>query len=98
MGQTTGRWLGVLCLWGALIAGAFAQDLSWPQEVSGPDGTLVIYQPQPESLKGNRLSARAAISIELPGGAEPVFAPGARARFTRGCRRRTYKAPMPLGP
>ncbi|EAQ98242.2 hypothetical protein [Congregibacter litoralis] len=56
-----------------LSAAVTAQELSWPKEVTGPEGTLVIYQPQPEALKGDKLSARTAISIELPDREEPIF-------------------------
>ena len=58
-----------------LFAGSVvrAQELSWPQEISSDEGTLVIYQPQPETLEGNSLSARAAIAIELKGSSEPIF-------------------------
>ncbi|WOJ97173.1 carbohydrate-binding family V/XII [Congregibacter brevis] len=63
-----------LSLFATFAAGtAGAQEVSWPQEISGDQGTLVIYQPQPESLKGDKLSARAAISIELPDTDEPIF-------------------------
>ena len=36
-----------------------AQDRAWPQEIEAPEGTLIMYQPQPESLKGNQLTGRA---------------------------------------
>jgi len=50
-----------------------AEDVSgWPREILTTRGTIVIYQPQPESLDGNKLKARAAISIEVPD-KEPVF-------------------------
>jgi len=50
-----------------------AADVSdWPREILTTKGTIVIYQPEPESLDGNRLKARAAISIEATGEA-PVF-------------------------
>ncbi|MDP5071333.1 MAG: carbohydrate-binding family V/XII [Congregibacter sp.] len=52
---------------------AWAQEFSWPQEIVGDDGTLVIYQPQPEALNGDKLSARAAVSIELKGSEDPIF-------------------------
>lgn len=58
-------------LWLLLAPGVGA--LEWPQQISGDEGTLVIYQPQPEALKGNRLQARAAISLELPDREEPIF-------------------------
>ncbi|WP_439107435.1 carbohydrate-binding family V/XII [Congregibacter sp.] len=54
------------------VSGA-AQELSWPQEISGDEGTLIIYQPQPEALDGDNLSARAAISLELAGAEAPIF-------------------------
>ncbi|MEM1142680.1 MAG: carbohydrate-binding family V/XII [Pseudomonadota bacterium] len=50
-----------------------AQAITWPQQIDGDEGSLTIYQPQPESLEGNRLTARAAISLELKGGGEPTF-------------------------
>ena len=37
--------------------------IEWPQEVDTAEGTIVVYQPQPESLKGNILSARSAMSF-----------------------------------
>src|SRR5579863_10253619 len=46
----------------------------WPRSITATDGTVInIYQPQPESLEGNVLKCRAAISIAGPGGQEPVF-------------------------
>ncbi|MEO1081047.1 MAG: carbohydrate-binding family V/XII [Pseudomonadota bacterium] len=50
-----------------------AQELSWPQEIASEEGTLVIYQPQPEELEGNKLRARSAISIELKDAESPIF-------------------------
>lgn len=56
----------------AFAAGANAVD--WPQEVTAPDGNkVVVYQPQPESLKGNVLTGRAAMSLELKNKPEPIF-------------------------
>lgn len=52
---------------------ALAQEFSWPQEIAGEQGTLVIYQPQPEALAGDQLTARAAIALELKGSEGPVF-------------------------
>ena len=50
-----------------------AHAISWPQEVSAPEGVIVVYQPQPESLQGNTLTGRAAISLEIPALEEPIF-------------------------
>lgn len=55
----------------ARIAGA--QDLGFPRQYDAAGGTLTMYQPQPESLKGNLLSGRAAVQVKLSGIADPVF-------------------------
>jgi len=45
---------------------AQAQEQGWPQELVGSDGSVVvIYQPQVEKFTGNRLEARAAVSVRL---------------------------------
>src|SRR3954452_5697514 len=51
----------------------FAQPLTWPQEVKEPEGTIVVYKPQPEKLSGNVLTGRAAMSLELKNRREPIF-------------------------
>ncbi len=45
----------------------------WPQEVTAPEGTIVVYQPQPETLEGNVLTGRAAMSLELKDQSDPIF-------------------------
>lgn len=50
-----------------------SQAIDWPQEVSAEGGTIIVYQPQPESLDGNRLRGRAAMSILLEGEDEQIF-------------------------
>lgn len=50
-----------------------AEDDGWPRGISTAKGVVVIYQPQPEKLDGDQLTARAAVSIELKGGKEPVL-------------------------
>ena len=55
---------------------AFAQEpaeLGWPREITVAEGSIVIYQPQPESLDGNALSARAAVSVTRTGSTTPSF-------------------------
>ena len=47
---------------------------TWPKEIplkSG--GKVTIYQPQPESLEGNKLTARSAVSVKENSKSEPVF-------------------------
>jgi hypothetical protein len=46
---------------------------SWPREIQVPEGVVVVYQPQPESLNGNLLKGRAAVSVEIKEAKEPVF-------------------------
>lgn len=57
----------------ALAVPAVAAAVDWPQEVTADEGTIVVYQPQPESLDGNTLAGRAAMSLELKGADEPIF-------------------------
>jgi uncharacterized membrane protein YgcG len=46
---------------------------TWPLAIDSTPGRVEIYQPQPDSLTGDKLSARAAVSL-LPGGAnQPIF-------------------------
>jgi hypothetical protein len=45
----------------------------WPREIETAGGKVLIYQPQPQELDGDRLQARAAISVTLTGSEEPVF-------------------------
>lgn len=49
------------------------QPLDWPQEITAPEGKIIIYQPQPEKLKGNILTGRAAMALELSSRKGPVF-------------------------
>ena len=63
----------------AVPAGAPRQEpaspslTEFPKEITAPEGTITIYQPQPESLKGNVLTARAAMSLALKDRQEPIF-------------------------
>ena len=64
----------VICM--ALLLGASATAgaaIEWPQAVDAPEGTIIVYQPQPEELNGNLLSGRAAIALEVKGKDEPIF-------------------------
>ncbi|HSZ57497.1 MAG TPA: hypothetical protein VK797_17665 [Tepidisphaeraceae bacterium] len=45
----------------------------WPIRVDSPSGVIEVYQPQPETFQGDRLTARTAISLQPPGAQEPVF-------------------------
>ncbi|WP_439135360.1 carbohydrate-binding family V/XII [Pseudomaricurvus sp.] len=50
----------------------WAQAIEWPQVVDTSEGPLTVYQPQPETLEGNTLSARAAMSFTLKN-EDPTF-------------------------
>lgn len=46
----------------------------WPKEMKLADGSsLTIYQPQPESLNGNKITGRAAVSVKKNTSEEPIF-------------------------
>lgn len=49
------------------------QDPGWPRDIQASQGTITLYQPQPESLLGNILSGRAATSYLKNGETKPVF-------------------------
>lgn len=65
------RCITVCLIMAAWSTASFA--IEWPQEITAEEGTIVVYQPQPEKLDGNVLSARAAMSLELNGCDEPIF-------------------------
>ncbi|WP_298411062.1 hypothetical protein [Hydrotalea sp.] len=52
-----------------------AQDnTDWPKVITANDGSIIrIYQPQPESLSGDILKFRAALSVQNSNNEEPVF-------------------------
>ena len=46
---------------------------TWPLRIDSPYGTINIYEPQPEKLEADHLTARAALSVVPPGETEPQF-------------------------
>jgi len=50
-----------------------AAEKSWPRRLVHPQGTLVIYQPQVESFKDDKLVARAAFMAVKKGVKQPIF-------------------------
>jgi hypothetical protein len=64
----------LVCLFAATTTlGQDEADDSWPREISVPQGKVIIYQPQPDLLDGNRLDARAAVALEIIGSEAPAF-------------------------
>jgi len=62
--------LALICF--AIPSLSLAQEI-WPKIIEVPEGKITIYQPQPESLNGNKLTSRGAISITRKGETEPIF-------------------------
>lgn len=58
---------------GERMAEASAPERRWPLVVESGDESITVYQPQLESFKGDKLTARAAVSIEKKGQPEPTF-------------------------
>src|ERR1043165_9902425 len=48
-------------------------SLNWPKEIDAAEAKILVYQPQLESLKGNEMGARAAVSVRKAGSSDPVF-------------------------
>jgi len=64
---------GSVLLLALMVVQAVWAQPRWPQEISVDEGTIVVYQPQPEKLEGNELSGRAAIAIEPANGGDTIF-------------------------
>ncbi len=63
----------LLLVLGLLLSSAAFASLEWPKEVTAQEGSIIVYQPQPESLDGNTLTGRAAMSLELKGRPDAIF-------------------------
>lgn len=50
-----------------------AADSKWPKRFVAPEASVILYQPQLESFKDDKLTARAAVSVQKKGAKEPVF-------------------------
>ena len=59
----------VLLGWNAVRA----EDVGWPRQIDAPAAKVIIYQPQLETFDGQKLTARAAVSVTLKDKTEPVF-------------------------
>ena len=73
MRHTIKAFLLLLLTAGLLTATTATEDPGWPRELSHAKGDVVIYQPQLESLEGDMLRARAAVSVKLKEAENPVF-------------------------
>jgi hypothetical protein len=77
----TGRRLGaiaVLCVAALLLSPqrvSAEEETGWPRVIEARKATVILYQPQLDSLEGNDLKGRAAVSVTLKEEeeAEPTF-------------------------
>ena len=70
--------LTIKCLFLSVCMLAFgfsrANDTDWPKVINTSNGTQIkVYEPEPESFKGNTLMFRSAISVLSTGSNDPVF-------------------------
>ena len=72
--------IALAALFSFQIAAAAAEEsaptvspLKWPRQVTLPQGTLVVYQPQLESFEGDKLTGRAAVAAVKKGSDTPIF-------------------------
>ncbi len=57
------------------LSAAWSQEESadyWPREIETSQGTIVVYQPQPDKLEGNKLSGLTAVAVEAKDSKEPT--------------------------
>ncbi|MGO9622258.1 MAG: hypothetical protein ACLPT6_12750 [Desulfobaccales bacterium] len=52
---------------------AQAEGEGWPRSFENDKGTVLLYQPQLETFKGDRITSRAAVSMQKKGSKQPVF-------------------------
>ena len=50
-----------------------AAESDWPIEIPSSEGKIILYQPQPDSLKDDKLTGRSAVSFTPSGNETPVF-------------------------
>src|SRR5262245_14335888 len=49
-------------------------QIKWPKSIPFPNGgSVTLYQPQPESMEGNKIVGRSAISVKENSKSDPVF-------------------------
>jgi hypothetical protein len=46
---------------------------TWPKRFTHPEATVIMYQPQLEDMKGDQLTAYAAVSVQKKEWKQPVF-------------------------
>ncbi len=71
------QWFLLAILFAIQATSSFAfpnpEESSWPMKIENDKGKIVIYQPQVESYSGDKLEARAAVSVTTKDVTTPVF-------------------------
>jgi hypothetical protein len=49
------------------------QAVEWPREILVPEGKIIVYQPQLETFRDNKITARTAVSFTKKEETEPIF-------------------------
>ena len=62
-----------LLLVAGLAGASRAADSEWPKKFVHPEASVVLYQPQLETFKEDKLTARSAVSVQKKGEKQPVF-------------------------
>jgi hypothetical protein len=52
---------------------AMAAESEWPLEIASAEGKVILYQPQPDTLKDDKLTGRSAVSITPQETDTPLF-------------------------
>lgn len=50
-----------------------ADATDWPHEIDSSSAKITVYQPQPETLEGDKLSGRAVVAVEREGETDPAY-------------------------
>ena len=69
----TGLFLALVLTFGSRAVMAQESKDKWPKRFEHPKGTVVMYQPQIEDFKADKLTARAAVSVKTKEMKTPVF-------------------------
>jgi hypothetical protein len=65
--------IGLVATWVAIPVDA-GEDIGWPREFRTPEGErVVVFQPQLDALEGDRLTGRAAVSVNPSDSDERIF-------------------------
>ncbi|HZE99335.1 MAG TPA: hypothetical protein VE981_20190 [Planctomycetota bacterium] len=72
--------MALLCIISCAATGSAPAELAagpeqpgWPREFTARGSTIVVYEPQLETLRGNRMTSRSAVSITRENDSDPVF-------------------------